>query len=105
MGNQAKAATGGERLRVLADRGYFNSEQIRECEQAAITPLVPKPLTSDARADGRFDKRDFVYDRRRDRYRCSAGEHAIRRFTSVEKGLTLHSYWSSACPHCPIRRD
>ncbi|MEJ2379312.1 MAG: IS1182 family transposase [Pseudolabrys sp.] len=103
MGKQAKAAIGGERLRVLADRGYFSGEQIRDCEQAAITPLVPKPLTSGARADGRFDKRDFVYDRRRDRYRCPAGEHAIQRFTSVEKGLTLHTYWSSACPHCPIR--
>jgi hypothetical protein len=25
------------------------------------------------------------------------------RYTSVENGLTLHRYWSSACPRCPIR--
>ena len=26
-----------------------------------------------------------------------------RRFTTVEKRQTLHKYWSSACPHCPIK--
>lgn len=23
--------------------------------------------------------------------------------TTVEKGLTLHRYWSSACPRCPLK--
>jgi hypothetical protein len=32
-----------------------------------------------------------------------AGEYAIRRFTSVEKGMAIHKYWSSACPHCALR--
>jgi hypothetical protein len=73
MAEQAKEATGNEKLKVLADRGYFRSEEILKCEQADITPLVPKPLTSNARADGRFDKRDFVYNKRRDEYLCPAG--------------------------------
>ena len=103
MAEQAKEATGKEKLEVLADRGYFSSEEILKCEQADITPLVPRPLTSNARADGRFDKKDFVYNKRRDEYRCPAGQRAIWRFTTVENGLTLHKYWSSACPRCPIR--
>jgi hypothetical protein len=45
---------------VLADRGYFSSEEIKKCEQAGVTPLVPKPLTNNS-AEGRFDKRDFHY--------------------------------------------
>ena len=32
-----------------------------------MTPLVPKPLTSGAKADGRFGKQDFVYDAGRGR--------------------------------------
>ena len=90
-------------LTVLADRGYFSGEQIRACEQAGITALVPKPLTSGAKADGRFDKRDFVYDAERDEYRRPAGERAIWRFSTVEQGLTIHKYWSSACPKCPLK--
>ena len=49
-------------ITALADRGYFSGEEILECEQAGITALVPKPLTSDNKAEGAFDKRDFVYD-------------------------------------------
>jgi hypothetical protein len=68
-----------------------------------MTPLVPRTITSGARADGRFDKRDFLYNKKRDEYRCPAGKRAIRRFSTVEKGLTIHIYWSSACPQCPLK--
>src|SRR6185295_8040259 len=78
-------------------------EEILDCEQSGITALVPKPLTSNSKAEGRFDKRDFEYLAERDEYRCPAGEHAIRRFTTVEHGMTIHKYWSSACPRCPIK--
>jgi len=103
MAELAKEATGQKELEVLADRGYFDGEQILKCEQADITPLVPKPLTSNALAEGRFDKRDFVYNKKRDEYRCPVGQRAIWRFTAVEGGLTIHRYWSSACPRCPIK--
>jgi Transposase DDE domain len=34
---------------------------------------------------------------------CPAGQRAIWRFTTVENGMTIHKYWSSACPRCPIK--
>jgi hypothetical protein len=103
MAKQARSATGIEELTVVADRGYFNAPEILECDQAGMTPLVPKPLTSNSKADGRFDKRDFVYHPEDDEYRCPAGQRAIWRFTTIENGLTLHKYWSSACPRCPLK--
>jgi transposase len=103
MAEQARAATGIDDLTVVADRGYFKSEQIRKCDEAGITPLVPKSLTSNSRADGRFDKQDFIYIASHDEYRCPAGQRAIKRFTTIENGLTLHKYWSSACPRCPLK--
>jgi len=103
MAQQAGEAIGEDRLTALADRGYFNSEQILECEQNGIAALVPKPLTSNSKAAGRFDKRDFIYIAESDEYQCPAGERAIRRFTSIENGLTLHKYWSSACPQCKLK--
>ena len=103
MATQARSATGTEELTVLADRGYFKGEEILDCEQAGITTLVPRPLTSNSKAEGRFDKRDFVYLTKSDEYRCPAGERAIWRFTTIERGMTLHKYWPSACPRCPIK--
>jgi transposase len=103
MAEQARQAIGTEALTVVADRGYFKSEQILECTKSGITPIVPKSLTSNNRAEGRFDKQDFIYVTEDDEYRCPAGERAIRRFTTLEAGLTIHKYWTSACPRCPIK--
>jgi transposase len=103
MAQQTREALGTKDLTVLADRGYFSGEEILKCEQAGMTPLVPKPITSNSTANGRFDKRDFKYDAKNDRYLCPAGQYAIRRFTSIENGMAINKYWSSACPKCPIR--
>jgi len=103
MATRSHDAMGGGALTVLADRGYFSGEQILACEEAGITTLVPKPLTSNSKAEGRFDKRDFVYNARRDEYRCPAGERAIWRFSTEEHGLTIHKYWPSACPGCTLK--
>jgi transposase len=103
MSELAREAIGGKNLTVLADRGYFDGEEILKCGEAGITTLVPKPITSNSRADGRFDKRDFIYNADRDEYRCPAGERAIWRMTTVENGRTMHRYWPSACPRCPIK--
>ncbi len=70
-----------------------------------MTPLVPKPLTSNSKADGRFDKRDFVYIAADDEYRCPAEQRAIKRFTTIEHGMTLNKYWSSACPGVRSKRN
>jgi transposase len=103
MAKLAREALGTRTLTALADRGYYSGEQIRGCQQVGITALVPKPLTSNSRAAGRFDKRDFVYSAKRDEYRCPAGERAIWRCDTIEDGLKTHLYWSSACPRCPLK--
>lgn len=103
MAKQARSALGTERLTALADRGYYNGPEILECESAGVIPLVPKPLTSRALARGRFDKRDFQYIAERDVYQCPAGEDAIRRYVSEDRGMKRIVYWSSACPGCPIK--
>jgi hypothetical protein len=58
MAKAAKAALRAERLDAVADRGYFNSEEILACEQAGITVTLPKPMTSGAKAEGRKRSHD-----------------------------------------------
>src|ERR1700756_86624 len=103
MAKQAKAVLKTETLDAVADRGYFNSPEILACHEAGITVTLPKPLTSGAKADGRFGKQDFVYLPDEDAYRCPAGERLILRFTSVEGGRIAHRYWSSNCAACPLK--
>ena len=103
MAKQAKHVLDAEHLDVVADRGYFNSPEILECEQADITVTLPKPMTSGAKSDGRFGKQDFVYLPTEDVYRCPAGEKLTYRYTNEEAGKTLCHYWATACPHCPLK--
>ncbi len=103
MSKQAREAIGVETLSVVADRGYFKGEEILACHNANITAYVPKPMTSSAKADGRFNKDAFVYDATKNEYTCPAGEALIWRFSSVEKGLYMHCYWSSKCQSCTLK--
>ena len=103
MAKQAKEVIGTDELDAVADRGYFKGEEILACDEAGITTWLPKPQTSGNLAKGQFAKRDFIYKPEDDEYECPAGERLKWRFETVEKGQTLHKYWSSACPGCAIR--
>ena len=101
VASRAKNVLGANHLDAVADRGYFNSTEILACEQADITVTLPKPMTSGAKADGRFGKQDFVYLPMEDAYRCPAGEKLAYHYTNEESGRTLRRYWTAACSRCP----
>lgn len=103
MAKQAQEAMASETLSVVADRGYFKSEEILACQDANIITYVPKPMTSAAKADGRFNNDAFIYDAAKNEYTCPAGEALIWRFSSIEKGMKLHRYWSSKCQGCTLK--
>jgi hypothetical protein len=105
MAEQAREALKVEEIEVLADKGYFDSEEIAACEDAGIDVYVPKRATSNARAQGRFDKDDFIYDREHDRYECPAGQQLTRRMTCEEDGRVIHVYWTNTCRDCPLKSD
>ena len=83
VANETKTALGVEKLDAVADRGYFNSEEILACEEAGITVTLPKPMTSNAKAEGRFGKQDFRYVADEDVYVCPAGEKLAYSFTKA----------------------
>src|ERR687897_1946470 len=65
MALKAQQATGCEQITALADRGYFNGDQVLSCEGTGIAPVVPKTLTSGNTKRGLFNEQDFIYDARR----------------------------------------
>jgi transposase len=103
MSREAKAVLEVERLEAVADRGYWDSEEILACDQAGVTVTLPRPMTSGSKADGRFGKQDFVYLPEEDAYRCPAGEKLKYYYSNVERGLTLRRYWTTACHTCPLK--
>ncbi len=104
MSKLTKQVLGVDQLEVVADRGYFTSEQILECAEAGVTVTVPKPQTSNNRARGQFGKPDFRYVASEDMYICPAGEALV--FVSHKRetdGLSLRRYATRACSRCKLR--
>jgi hypothetical protein len=103
VAKDAKTALQTEKLGAVADRGYFNGEEILACEEADITVTLPKPMTSGAKSEGRFGKQDFVYLPDEDVYRCPAGERLKYYYTNEENGQKLRRYWTNACRTCALK--
>ena len=103
MALQSREALGSEDMEVIADRGYFKGPEILKCVEAGITPSVPKTMTSDNKAKGLYDKRDFVYIEADNEYRCPAGNRLIYHHSSMEDGMKINSYYTSACHHCELK--
>jgi len=105
VAKQTKDTLETESLDVVADRGYFNSAEILACEEASITVTLPKPMTSNAKADGRFGKQDFRYVADEDVYICPAGERLTYHYTNEENGLVLRRYWTNLCQSCALKHS
>jgi transposase len=91
------------KLTVVADKGYYNGDELRECELANIVAYVPKPRTSPNKARGYFNRSRFQYIRDDDEYECPAGERLTLRTEREEGGKQIRRYWSSACGSCVLK--
>ena len=105
IAEQARTEMGVETLDAVADRGYYASEEIRACEEAGITVTLPKPMTSNSKAEGRFGKQDFRYLAAEDAYVCPAGQRLAYSFTAEDRGLVLRRYRTNACQSCAIKHS
>ena len=86
VAKKAKATLQTDTLEAVADRGYFSGLEILACEKADIAVTLPKPMTSRAKAEGRFGKQDFRYEPDEDVYICPAGEKLTYRYSTEENG-------------------
>lgn len=103
MATQTKAMLEVEALTVLADRGYYDGEEVKQCLELGITPNIAKPITSVNQKRGRFTKQDFRYDAEHDVYHCPAGQELEFRFDAVELGRHIRYYRTSACKNCQLK--
>ena len=85
VANETKAVLGVDKLDAVADRGYFDSEEILACEEAGITVTLPKPMASSSKAEGRYGKQDFRFVAAEDVYVCPAGEKLAYRASASRR--------------------
>jgi transposase len=105
MGQQTQAALAQDDVTILADKGYFSSQDIKDTQDAGMIPLVPKGDTSGSEKKGIFNRTLFQYDTDKDVYICPANQALTYRFSGEEKGLTLKKYFLDimTCRACRLK--
>lgn len=104
-GKLAQVALGKKNITVIADKGYFAGQDIKDTQDEGMKPLVPKGDTSGSEKKGIFNRSEFIYDPSKDVYTCPAKKELQYRMTSVEKGKELKKYFSDVktCRACSVR--
>jgi transposase len=95
----AQQALGVTELQVCADRGYYNTAQIKECEEANIAVYMERPQAQ--QKAGIFPLAQFHYDSQKDEYQCPAGKRL--KFRVLDKAKQVRCYWTDACKSCPLK--
>ena len=104
MGRKARDAIECEEVTVLADRGYYNGEEVLACEGTGVLPYVPKTRTSGNAKRGLFTVQDFIYDAENDRYTCPAGEFLTRGKVRSDRRDDMDHYRNlTACLTCGLK--
>ena len=82
-------------LTVLADKGYWNGEELKKCEENNITTIVSSP---EEHGTIGYKKSDFKYNREKDYYVCPMGK-TLHRTGNKEKRYKN----TKACKECTNR--
>lgn len=101
ISRQAKEGLGVEELEVVADLGYYDCQEVNECERLGITVYMDRPPERDNK--GLFTKADFSYQGEKDVYVCPAGEELEYRRESMEEGRHIRYYWTGECGSCYLK--
>jgi transposase len=103
MSEKAKEILEVETLTNLADKGYYDGQDIAACEAAGVTCLVAKPKPGGAKKEAGYTRRDFVYDREHDSYErpCKNKMRYMRNQKHSDgKGYRIYANYG-ACGKCP----
>jgi len=98
---EAKQTLGADKLEAIADRGYYNSDEVKKCEDAAITTYMEKPRAPGK--NGKFTRDEFNYDASRNVYKCPAGQEMV--YITTEKARGLMHYATKACTSCAVKKQ
>ena len=100
MAHQTKVELDQETLRILADAGYSNGEQLAACDAEGITVTLPVRRSINDLV-GVYPKNAFVYDADQDCYICPAGERLT--YKTINKKQKRHMYTREGCDTCKLK--
>lgn len=105
MAQKASELLEKESSTVLADTGYYNGTEIKNCVDAGMNVFIKKAKANNATKDNEFRKEKFIYNGETDEYICPAGDR-LRFFENTSKnGMKYRKYKCTDCNSCKYKKD
>ena len=86
-------------LTVLADKGYYNGEDLEKCFSMGATPIVSRQNTP--KRKGMYSLDDFKYDKESDTFTCPQN-NTLSKISGENAKITVYAN-KSACRSCPYK--
>lgn len=100
----AKAELELTQAEVVADGGYYKSDDIKACQEMGLEPHLAAVENSPSERAGLYGRSDFRYEPERDLYHCPNGSELKRRRQTEDKGRVVFLYDNpAACGGCPLK--
>lgn len=105
MSKRAKKRLKAKRLTVLADKGYYNYNDILGCLRRKITPYVSKQIAANSTKNKNFYADKFTYDPKKDGFICPAGKllNKKRKRTENKKHIGYGYGNPTECQSCSLQ--
>lgn len=104
MAKQAKEILEVEEIKALADKGYYSTKDLIECEKNQIETYVAKQRFTGSVENTDFQHDKFQYDQEQDIYLCPAGEILYPGRVRKEKDVEYRIYKNfRACQKCEFK--
>jgi len=88
------------RFYAIADKGYYNGEDLKRCKRLKVKTIVSKQKGSDPKEQPeQFHNDKFIYNKEPDTYTCPVGRTLYPH--SKKTAQRRHFYNKTACKDCP----
>lgn len=106
MAQAAKETLGVDKIKAVADGGYYDNAQIAACEAMGVETYLPRPRKGSCASEGRFDKTQFQYEAASDTYLCPCGAKLERETHWLKRGEPHIAYANAnACRQCAHKSE
>lgn len=103
MAKDATDLLESEECTVIADTGYYNASEIKNCVDDGMIVLIKKAKANNSTKNNEFRKEKFKYDVEKDIYICPAGQQLEFFENTSKNGMKYRKYKCSSCTNCKYR--
>lgn len=92
-----------KRFIVVADKGYYNGEDLKRCKKYKVNTIVAKQKPSDSKEQPKeFNSDKFIYTKETDTFTCPAAKTLYPHNKKTAKRRNFYN--KTACENCPNKQ-